>query len=126
MSSESSSIYKQRLILLVQIIYSTHRRMIIFMILSFLLFYIALKDVVSLNIIFVLTIILFYAIPCVVVWWNNKKEHIQHIHAHNIAQINTKQFYKKTTVYLRNNTIVKAVALRSPAPEKLNKYFNLF
>jgi hypothetical protein len=67
MSSESSSIYKQRLILLVQIIYSTHRRMIIFMILSFLLFYIALKDVVSLNIIFVLTIILFYAIPCVVV-----------------------------------------------------------
>lgn len=67
MSSESSSIYKQRLILLVQIIYSTHRRMIIFMILLFLLFYIALKDVVSLNIIFVLTIILFYAIPCVVV-----------------------------------------------------------
>lgn len=67
MSSESSSIYKQRLILFVQIIYSTHLRMIIFMILSFLLFYIALKDVVSLNIIFVLTILLFYAIPCVVV-----------------------------------------------------------
>lgn len=67
MSSESSPIYKQLLISFVLIIYSTHLRMIIFMILSFLLFYIALKDVVSLNIIFVLTILLFYAIPCVVV-----------------------------------------------------------
>ena len=73
MSSESSPIYKQLLISFVLIIYSTHLRMIIFMILSFLLFYIALKDVVSLNIIFVLTILLFYAIPCVVVWKNNKK-----------------------------------------------------
>lgn len=67
MSSESLPIYKQLLISFVLIIYSTHLRMIIFMILSFLLFYIALKDVVSLNIIFVLTILLFYAIPCVVV-----------------------------------------------------------
>lgn len=67
MSSESLPIYKQLLISFVQIIYSSHWRMIIFMILSFLLFYIALKDVVSLNIIFVLTILLFYAIPCVVV-----------------------------------------------------------
>ena len=67
MSSESLPIYKELLISFILIIYSTHRRMIIFMILSSLPFYITLKDVVSLNIIFVLTILLFYAIPCVVI-----------------------------------------------------------